>query len=415
MLYEPPKTIPLPPLQAVIRTLWKGDGNLLELLPSEAYEQDHLAFGRWGTKLFNDPHSIRTILKDEKGSFTRSDTMAESLDDLVGQSIFITSGKTWKKNREKLGSAISLLKPHVSRDLMEKAIDEHLEKMPEGEISLDFKMAYIASDIICRTMFSCPIVESDAFWIFRDWNTFKKSVTTADVSKLVIKANAKSNHPQQVIRAANRIRYFIKTMVRNHKGSGDVCDLARQQFDGEELIDELTVFFLSGHETTASVLTWMFYIYTQCPQYSERLKKDKDFVKAWFRETLRLYPPSSVFPRKALEDMEIGKTKIHKDELALVVPWVIHRHKKYWKNPDAFIPERFLPENKDNIQTGSWVPFGYGPHFCSGAAYAQAESVMVFSKFINYFNFECLSQNVRPVHRLTTCPEEQIRMNIKRL
>lgn len=415
MFYEPPKTIPLPPLQAVIRTLWKGDGNLLELLPAEAYKEDCLSFGRWGTKLFNNPNSIRTILKDEKDSFVRSDTMAESLDDLVGQSIFIASGKKWKNNRAKLSPALALLKPQFARETMSVAIEEHVNKMPEGEISLDFRMAYIASDIICRTMFSCPIEESDAFSIFKDWNLFKKSVTTSDVSKLVIKSNAKSNHPKKVIEAAKRIRSWISKMVDNHKGTGDVCDIAVKEFDNKELIDELTVFFLSGHETTASVLTWMFYIYTQCPQYSDRLKTDEQFVKAWFRETLRLYPPSSVFPRKALKNVEIDGFLVHKNELALVVPWVTHRHEKYWKNPDAFIPERFMPENTDYDLTGFWVPFGYGPHFCSGAAYAQTESIMIFSKFINHFKFKCLSENVKPVHRLTTCPEKEIIMKIERL
>ena len=97
-LYIPPKPHSLPAVVALIRSLWKGDGNLLELLPAEAYhfEVGHLGRSRRGTVLFNRPSAVKEIMRDAQGVFPKSDLMVGALDPLIGESMFVTDGPKWR-------------------------------------------------------------------------------------------------------------------------------------------------------------------------------------------------------------------------------------------------------------------------------------------------------------------------------
>jgi cytochrome P450 len=132
-----------------------------------------------------------------------------------------------------------------------------------------------------------------------------------------------------------------------------------EPFTREELIDQLGVFFLAGHETTASVLTWVFFILAMHPETLARVRNEVEevtggeavtfehtkrmpFVRAVFRETLRLYPPITFMPRVALKNTVIGGRKVKRGALVMIAPWTLHRHKRYWTNPDLFDPDRFV-------------------------------------------------------------------------
>ena len=194
----------------------------------------------------------------------------------------------------------------------------------------------------------------------------------------------------------------------------------------EEVIDQLGVFFLAGHETTASVLTWCFYILSQQPEAAARLRaevravagdgpidieqsKRLTFTRNVFREALRLYPPLTFIPRVAAEATQIGPYAVKRGAMIMIAPWTIHRHRAYWKNPHAFDPDRFSPEREGELTPGTYLPFGMGPRVCVGAAFATTESTLILARLMRRFDFTVASPNsVRPVARLTTRPAEQI-------
>ena len=202
-------------------------------------------------------------------------------------------------------------------------------------------------------------------------------------------------------------------------------------FSRDELIDQLGVFFLAGHETTASALTWVFYMLAERPQWLARLRAEIDpymsegdlsfeatkklpLTRAFFKEALRLYPPITFVPRVALEKVEIEGKRLPKGALVMIAPWTLQRHSKYWEDPHAFKPERFLPENEKNLTQGAYIPFGQGPHLCVGAGFAQVESLLIMSQLVSKFDFELVpDQTVVPAARLTTRPAEQVMMNVR--
>jgi cytochrome P450 len=444
--YHPPRPLSLWSVVALARVLWRGDGNLLELLPAAAYrfEVGNLGYSRRGTVLFNQPELVRQVLRDPDEVFPKSDLMVNALESLIGESIFVTDGAKWRRQRAMIDPAFSLMRISHAFDAMRAAVTDHLDALAEaagrGEaLSLDQLMSHVTADIICRTVFSTTLDYGIAHDVFEDFTEFERSVAQVDVLRLIFSpAWSDAPQPPAVLSACRRIRQHLGTLIDPHlavdAGFNDIASKvieARdaqtgEPFSREELIDQLGVFFLAGHETTASVLTWVFYILANQPAWVTRLRDEVEqvvgagpvdfehtrrlpLVRAVFRETLRLYPPITFLPRVALREATVGPRRLRRGTLVMIAPWVLHRHHRYWDQPDAFMPERFLPGREGELVEGAYIPFGAGPHTCVGAGFAQAESVLIIAELLRRFDIDIdPGQQVRPAARLTTRPAEQI-------
>jgi len=450
--YIPPKPHSLAALPALARVLWNGDGNLLELLPAAAYRfaVGNLGYSRRSTVLFNDPELVRYIMRDPDGLFPKSDLMVNALEPLIGESIFVTDGEKWRRQRAMIDPAFSNLRINHAFAAMQAAVTAYLDELDgfasSGEaFSLDKAMSQLTADIICRTVFSTSLDSAIAHDVFEDFTVFERSVAQVDLKHLIFKpAWSAAPQPDAVLEACRRIRQHLASLIEPHLASGaEFDDIASavisardsetgEPFNREELIDQLGVFFLAGHETTASALTWLFYICAERPGLVARMREEIDavighdevrfdqlrrlpFLRAVFRETLRLYPPITFMPRVALEDTTIGPRRLPRGALVMISPWTLHRHRDYWSEPHAFRPERFLPENDAALVDGAYIPFGQGPHTCVGAGFAQTESLLIISELLRRFDFTTENgRTVRPAARLTTRPREQVFCRVQR-
>ena len=139
MLYTPPKPNSLPSVVALIRALWIGDGNLLGLLPAAAYHFDigHLGSSRRGTVLFNDPVAVKEIMRDEKGIFPKSDLMVGALDPLIGESMFVTDGPKWRRQRAMIDPAFSLMRLNIAYAAMCEKKRQQFSQKTDSKTALD--------------------------------------------------------------------------------------------------------------------------------------------------------------------------------------------------------------------------------------------------------------------------------------
>ncbi|MDQ8157411.1 MAG: cytochrome P450, partial [Gemmatimonadota bacterium] len=249
--------------------------------------------------------------------------------------------------------------------------------------------------------------------------------------------------PARVLEACRRIRALIGAMIAPRFAPGalpadDICAAAiaavdpetGAPFTREELIDELGVFFLAGHETSASALTWVFFLLAQRPEVVARIRAEVDaavgdgpitiehakrfpYIKAVFKETMRLYPPITFLPRVAAEETTLGGRRVRRGTMVLVAPWTIHRHRALWTDPELFDPDRFLDGREETIVPGAYVPFGLGPRVCVGAAFATLEAALFIARLTRRFDFDAVEPaTVRPVARLTTRPRREILMRV---
>jgi cytochrome P450 len=330
---------------------------------------------------------------------------------------------------------------------MREAVDDyeaHLDGVAaRGEtFSLDAAMSHLTADIICRTIFSKSLEIGTARDVFTSFAEFERSVASVDLYQLIVgKPWSKVRQPDHVLSACERIRAHIDALLApaleaGAPGGDIVADLvaARDATTGEgftrkELIDQIGVFFLAGHETTASVMTWAFFILSQRPEMVERMRAEIDavvgsgevelghvkkleFVRDVFREALRLYPPITFIPRVAAEDTQIGRYRAKKGTMIMIAPWTTHRHHALWPHPDRFDPDRFM---RDEIIPGSYMPFGLGPRICVGAAFATIESGLMLARLVRRYDFEAIApEEVKPVARLTTRPASEIMMRVRR-
>ena len=449
--FVPPYPEPRSPVVALIRAMLQGEGNLLGLLPAEAYSMPigPLGYSRRSIVVVNEPRLVRDVLVDAQGIFPKSDLMVNALEPLIGDSIFVSSGGTWRRQRDMLDPALSLMRVNRAFASMEAGV-EAAEAQFEANaaagaaISLDLAMSHLTADIICRSVFSTGLQSSVAHEVFDAFTFFERSVAQVEIRRLIMdRAWTRIPQSQAVLESCALIRRCLGELLDGHLQAGQSFDdiasavVAAQDGEGraftrEELIDQLGVLFLAGHETSASALTWVFFLLATRPELVARLRAEVQevcgdgpigfeetkrlvFTRNVFHETLRLYPPITFLPRVANEATRIGDYPIKRGALIMVAPWVLHRHRRYWRAPNAFDPDRFLPERKAEMTAGAYIPFGIGPRICAGAAFATVEATLLIARLFRRFDFHVQApEAVRPAPRLTTRPARQILMRVTR-
>jgi len=187
--------------------------------------------------------------------------------------------------------------------------------------------------------------------------------------------------------------------------------------------------FMAGHETTANVLAWTWYLVSQAPEVEAKLHAELDqvlagrtpemddvenlkYTRAILDETMRLYPPVPILSREAMAEDTIRGRKVPAGSIMLIVPWLIHRHKKYWDKPDHFIPERFMPDAPKPIKF-SYIPFSAGPRVCLGKNFGIIESVLTIAMLAQRFRLS-MPKGTKVEHecRLTLRPKGRLPMKV---
>jgi unspecific monooxygenase len=186
-------------------------------------------------------------------------------------------------------------------------------------------------------------------------------------------------------------------------------------FSDAQLGDEVATMILAGHETTATALFWSLYLLALDPATQdevaaevrslpldiERLK----FTRAVIDETMRLYPPAFLIARAAAGPDVVAGREIRNKDVILIAPWILHRHEKLWRNPNAFIPQRFMAPTPPPDRF-AYLPFGVGPRICIGAHFALTEATLALAKLIGAFRVELTDKTpVTPVGVVTTQPD----------
>ena len=444
--YIPPRAPPMGPLASLVRVIRQGDGDLLSLMPGTAYTDPigPLGYSRRGIWIVNDPALTRDVFYDPQDIYPKSDLMVGALEPLVGDSMFVSSGALWRRQRRMIDPAFSHIRLAKAFPQMPAALADFDRRWSAsaraGEaVSLDLAMGQLTADILCRTVFSASLDDGTARDVFESFAFFERSVAHVELVRLIFgKPFADIPQKAAVLDACARIRGHIKKLLDRHLAEGARFDdiasaviAARdletgQGFSEKELIDQLGVFFLAGHETTASALTWAMFIAGVRPDVAGRIRAEVEtvtsgepvsfehirqltYTRAVFKEAMRLYPPITFLPRVAAQAVEIGGKRLRKGAMVMIAPWAVHRHHSLWRDPDVFDPGRFSPEREKTIPPGAYIPFGLGPRVCVGAAFALTEATLILGSVLRHFDIAVQApQNVRPVARLTTRPAEEV-------
>jgi cytochrome P450 len=228
--------------------------------------------------------------------------------------------------------------------------------------------------------------------------------------------------------AMRKVREFVDRIIAERESRSEWPDdllsmlmSARDQETGEgmdrrQLYDELITMIFSGYETTATALSWAWFLLSKHPEVMTRLRSELNtvldgkppayedlpnlnYTRMVIQETIRLMPPVWLGTRKAIGDDMIGGYHIPANTIVTFSPYVTHRRKDFWENPEGFDPERFLPERIGNSPRYAYFPFGGGPRQCIGNAFAMVEAQMILATVAQKYRLDLV-----PGHQIEPLP-----------
>ncbi len=404
-----------------------------------AYEEDIVRgrfFGR-SSFVLNTPDSIRHVLVDNYENYVRTPAAIRVLRPILGEGLLIAEGRTWKHQRRTLAPAFTprAVMPLIPHMLV--ATDQTIAKLraaSNAPVDLREAMQRMTLEIAGRTMFSFGMDRHGA--ALRDFvMEYGERLARPHPLDLLLPLSWPS--PQDFARARFRKRWtqFVAMLMAERRAAGknegappsDLFDLmgaARDPetgdaFTDEQLGDQVATMILAGHETTATALFWSLYLLALDPGTQDQLAAEVKgasaggvldidrlkFTRAVVDETMRLYPPAFLIARAAGAADTIGGMPVKKKDIVLISPWLLHRHEKLWRDPNAFIPSRFMPPSPPPDRF-AYLPFGVGARVCIGAHFALVEATLALARLIGAFKVELIdTAPVLPVGVVTTQPD----------
>lgn len=426
--------------------LFKKD--ILSAQPARLY---HAWMAEFRTPFFrsylcNDPELVDLVLKSRPGDFPKSERIRVGLKPLLGESVFITNGKKWERQRRIIDPAFEGGRLRTVFPAMWDAgvaTVDRLMPMADGRaVEIEAETSHVAMDVIFRTLFSVPIENKVASAAFAAFKAHQQAQPVANIAAVLpLPKWFPRFHSRATRQTAKTIRSLIAGLTRERaeaiREGHAPDDLATkimttpdpetgEVFEQSEMADQVAIFFLAGHETSASALGWAIYLLALYPEWQEKVAVEAlaafdpekiyfstlsklRLSRAVFREAMRLYPPVPMFVREATRPETFRGRKVKPGAQVILSPWHLHRHERLWERPDEFDPGRFETANGKECLRSAYIPFSAGRRVCPGSAFAMAEGTLLLSILVRAFRFERIAgRDPVPVAHLTVRSKDGI-------
>ena len=365
------------------------------------------------TFLVNEPALWRRVLTEAPMDFPKSPRLVAGLEPLLGQGVFLSNGAVWQRQRRIIDPAFEGGRLRDTFPAMWAAGEATVGRLSAlagtGPVEVEAQMSHATADVIFRTLFSVPIEDATAGAVFQAFRAFQGTQPLLNLAGfLPLPRWMPRFHRRTTLRAARRIRALTAELVAARRAAiaaGTAPDDLvtkimttpdpedGRPFDDSEMVDQVAVFWLAGHETSASVLGWALYLLALDPGLQERLAEEAraelrpefgavsrlKLARDVFREALRLYPPVPMMVREAACPVEFRGRPVEAGAQVVVSPWHLGRHQAIWEDADAFCPARWqTPEGRAAARDG-FIPFSAGARVCPGAGFAMAEGPLMLA------------------------------------
>jgi cytochrome P450 len=399
--------------------------------------------------LCNDPALIDRVLKESPDDFPKSGRITSGLRPLLGQSVFVTNGERWRRQRRLIDPAFEggrLRDTFPSMLAAGRAAVARLIAACPGDTDIEEAASHLAADIIFRALFSLPIEDALAAEVYARFRAFQRAQPVLSLRAFLPLPDWLPLPRRRRVQAeAQALRVLIRRLTDARLAaiaSGTAPDdlatkilTARDPetgrgFNADEMVDQVAIFFLAGHETSAAALAWALYLCATHPDVQTRVAAEAQdalvdasdmsvlsrlpLARDVFRETLRLYAPVPMMVREARCPVRFRDRNVERGSQIVLSPWYLGRHTRIWDDPDAFRPERWRSEAGRTQARLGWLPFSAGPRVCTGAGFAMAEGTLMLSMILRDLAVG-LAQGPPPVPvaHLTVRSKDGIRLNLR--
>ena len=444
----PPKPVPRAEKVSLWTYLKLFRADILSAQPQKLY---HAWMAEFRTPFFrsylaNDPKLVNLVLVERPDDFPKSGRIREGLAPLLGNSVFVTNGAVWKRQRRIIDPAFEGGRLRDTFPAMVAAGQAAVARLGSGDVEVEAAMSHAAADVIFRTLFSIPIEHRIAAQVFAEFRAYQRSQPILNLAAfLPLPRWFPRFHRKATKQAATHIRRLITDLTEARAAEiAEGCapdDLATkimttedpqsgECFGTEEMVDQVAIFFLAGHETSASALAWALYLLATHPQVQERLATEAQalsetpvfaelsklrFSRDVFREVLRLYPPVPMMVRENSRAEVFRNRQVAPGAQVVISPWHIQRHERLWSNPDGFDPDRWSREETRVCARDAYLPFSAGPRVCTGAGFAMVEGPLLLALMARSFRFAPVAGRIPvPVAHLTVRARDGIWLRVER-
>ncbi|MDB5692030.1 MAG: cytochrome [Alphaproteobacteria bacterium] len=379
-----------------------------------------------------DPDAVQHVLLDNAANYVKPDIVKTLLRPTIGGGLLSSDGALWRDQRRIVAASFA----PAAVDALVPAFGRAAAAMAAGWSEAVIDMAAEATAATMRVIADTLFAGDPRLVSRAAMDHITAALEGAGEARLQALMGLPVIPWSRKGRAARRGQNFLRStlaeVVAERRTAGGPDDFLgrlilalEDRFDPKEAaelaIDNAATFYLAGHETTANAVTWTLFLLSEQPDLQAEAAAearaalaagtdDTDLparlplLRRILEESLRLYPPVPRFDRQAVGADRLGEAEVAPGAIVSIWPWLLHRHKALWDDPDAFDPDRFRAGGRARHRF-QFLPFGGGPRLCVGARFATAEALAVLARWLADWRFEPVpGRVVKPSGMITLRP-----------
>ncbi len=417
----------------------------LAFLTRTAREYGDLATIRFGPArvvLASNPDYVESVLVTNARIFHKGPALRRN-PVLLGNGLLTSEGELWRKQRRLIQPAFSRQRINAYGEVMAAYAQRAVAGWADGEArDIHAEMMRLTLAIVAKTLFDAD-VETEAPRVGKALEAalaaFSRQSTNVYTIPLWVptRSNLQLRHSRMELDSI--IFRFVNARRSAAEDRGDLLsillsarDEAGRPMPMKQLRDEAMTLFLAGHETTAIALSWTLYLLSLNPEVEARLLSELatvldgrppapadlprlPYLEATVDESMRVYPPAWVVARQSTAPFELGGYQFPGGTVVLMSQWVSHRDPRYFHEPEAFRPERWLEGLARQIPKYAYYPFGGGPRMCIGHGFARMEAALILATVLQRYHLELVpDQTIVPQPSITLRPRHGIQMVLRK-
>ncbi len=400
------------------------------------------AAGR-GIYLFNDPESVQQVLVTRQNSFHKGHAL-QRLRNIMGDGLVTSEDELHLRQRRMIQPMFHRQRIAGYADTMVSLAEDVTSGWQDGAmLDIHTEISHLTLSIVAKTLFDTDVA-SEARELGDVISTLVTSYTYTIGPLGKLHMLLPLSYTKRIRAAGARLDGAVQTMIAERRTEGDRGDLlsmliAAQDDEDEnsrmsdtQVRDEVLTLFLAGNETTATALTWTFYLLSQNPEAAQQLYAELKqvlngrnptymdveslpYTRMILSESMRLYPPAWIMTRTPIEDVEISGYSVPKGSSVALCQWVVHHNERYYPESMKFDPGRWTPENVAARPKMAYFPFGGGARMCMGEPFAWMEGILLLATIAQ--KWEMSLEPGFPVELLpeiTLRPKHGMRMQLKK-
>lgn len=375
----------------------------------------------FGKKVYvlSDPSDVIHILKNNHSAYSKGRT-TKMMGKVLGKGLVTNEGDSWRQQHRLIRPVMNWKSVYDIAPRMLSTTKEYLPNLiSTPEVDAFKEMNKLTWRIVLKTLFSLDVSGDMDEWL-EDILDLMEILTTKTRTSIPLPFWIPTPDHLRLKQITKKFDQHVYGLIQERRQGTKKHDLLQLLIDAEEdgspkmtdleIRDEVMTFMMAGHETITNTMTWSLIELAKNPEYKEKLfQESKNFflntnfeelnAQPWttaiIDESMRLWPAIWAFMREAEKADRLGELEISPKANVVLCPYISHRSKLLWSDPELFRPERFLPEERKKIPQGVYIPFGFGPRACIGAYFANLEAKIILTTIVHHFDWDI----VNPEHQ----------------